>query len=78
MSALVLLRINQHTKFEVRRFTISKDMIAQNLTSSSAEADKPTQRAASQQTVKFKTVNVTITMPLLLVICDPVAIIELI
>jgi len=28
MCELVLLRINQHTKFEVRSFTDSKDMIA--------------------------------------------------
>jgi len=42
-----------------------------NVTSSSAVADKPTRRAASWQTAKFQNNHVTITMPLLLVICHP-------
>jgi len=31
MNALVALRVNQHTKFEVRSFTDSKDMIRAKL-----------------------------------------------
>ena len=40
--------------------------------SNSAAADKPARRAASRQTATFKNTYVTITTPLLLVICHPV------
>jgi len=47
-----------------------------NLTSSSAVADEPARRAASRQTAKCKS-HVTITTPLLWVICHPVARIDI-
>jgi len=47
---LVLLCINQQTKFEVPSFTISKDMIGAKL---------------------YKTGHVTLTTPLLGVVCHP-------
>jgi len=50
MHTLALLRINQQTKFEVPRFTISKDMIGAKLK---------------------KTGHVTLTMPLLGMVCHP-------
>jgi len=43
------------------------------ITSSSAVADEPARRAASRQTAKFKNSHVTMTTPLLWVICHPVA-----
>jgi len=41
--------------------------------SNTSKTDKPARRAASQQTAKFWNSHVTITMPLLLVICHSVA-----
>jgi len=53
-------------KFEVPSFTDYNDKCKQT-------ADKPARRAASQQTANFQNSHVTITTPLLWVICHPVA-----
>jgi len=53
MHVLVLLCVNQYTKFEVPSFTNYKGMIGAKLTSSLAVADKPARRAASRQTAKL-------------------------
>jgi len=47
------------------------------LTSSSSVADEPTRRTASWQTAKFYNSHVTVTTPILLVICHPVARIDI-
>ena len=47
------------------------------ITSSSAVADEPARRAASRQTAKFKNSHVTMPSSLLLVICHPVARIDI-
>jgi len=66
---LGLAIFNPHTKFQV--------LSLHNVTSSSAVADKPARRAASRQTTKFLYSHVTITTSLSLVMCHPVARIDI-
>jgi len=50
---LGLVMFNPYIKFEVSNVNCNEEMTGNDATSSSAVADKPARRAASQQTAKF-------------------------